>query len=406
LIKKQLKEENFYLKKREALAELRCTTKNIGEETMKPNPQIVDTKEIPSVKIQLIPRDEIPSLTHIEIGGKTHHLGVLKDFRKHPRLASFLPEQARLSISWTSLKPGEVLSVHEHPTASMIIVCEGEGEIIGDCNQSLKAGDIAAIPPNNKHGFIGRGKKGFWGLSIQFEGLGLYEDREAPRVQFLKCPPKDFDYFLQQQEIYKNSYRQSDLLKLLETPFIQDPLVQDRLLEVLNSWANWFQRIIFARAAMGGKLKFQESAEDHIREEIGHNKNLLMARNNKPIQIWDPILEAAASWFYEQMLSGTDEECTVLVHFVLEASGEIFHTEAAKIFPHIEHFQEHGIDDNKHFEMGCSLLKQTIGLDFNNFEKILQQGWRMMEILCNRMAYIAKYGTEIKQDEDITEKAA
>ena len=343
-------------------------------------------------KVHIVPRDEIPSLNTIEIKGKTHNLGILKDLRKHSVLADFIPEVGRLSLSWVNLKPDETLNPHEHPTSSMIIVCEGEGEIIGDHTQPLKTGDIAAIPPSSKHGFIGRGKTGFWGLSVQFEGLGLYENREAPRVEFAG----GFDILIQDQHHYESLYKRFVLLKFLKSPHVQEPEVQERLLEILNYWANWFQRIIFARAAVGHKSSFQDIAEDHIREEVGHNKNLLAARGNKPINIWDPVLESGASWFYEKMLSGTDAERTILIHFVLEGSGEIFHREAAKVFPHIDHFRAHGEDDDEHFEMGCRLLRETPNLDFNALRDTLRQGWSMMEMICNRMAHVSIHGTKDK----------
>jgi len=357
----------------------------------------------PPTTVGIISRKDVPSLHHINIKGKKHNLGVLKDLRKHDYLASFIPDHARLSISWVGLKPDEVLNPHQHPTASMIIVCEGEGEIMGDCNQSLKAGDIAAIPPHNKHGFIGRGKKGFWGLSIQFEGLGLYEDRKAPRVQFaapngqfverrVADSQKDYELLLKDQHHYEKLYKRSSLLKLLKSSAIQDYQVQERLLEVLNYWGDWFQRILFTRAAQGHKSNFQDVAEDHLREEVGHNKNLLMARGNKPVQLWDPLLEGCAAWFYEQMACASYAERTVLVHFVLEGSGDIFHNEAAKIFTNNEHFKHHSAVEEDHFAMGCHLLKSVSPQTLKSLRRTLRQGWQMMTILCNRMAYIAKRG--------------
>lgn len=136
-------------------------------------------------KMQVISRTSIPVISSIEIDGVLHNLGKLFDFRKHPDLLSFIPENARPSFAWTSLEAHEELAAHEHPTSSMIIVCEGQGEVFGDCNQKIQAGDVIIIPPYHQHGFRGGGKEGgLWCLSIQFEGLGLYENTEAPRVAF------------------------------------------------------------------------------------------------------------------------------------------------------------------------------------------------------------------------------
>lgn len=137
-------------------------------------------------QVKVITRSSIPSIGSVIIDNISHNLGQVLDFRKHPDLAAFMPETVRPSFAWARLKPNEELAEHEHPTPSMIIVCEGEGEVFGDCNQHISAGDIVIVPPHHKHGFLGRGNNGLWVLSVQFEGLAFYEDIKNPRVQFSK----------------------------------------------------------------------------------------------------------------------------------------------------------------------------------------------------------------------------
>lgn len=132
----------------------------------------------------IIKRNDIPSITSIMVDNEKHELGILKDFKKHPLLSQYLPENTRLSLSWVRLKKGETLAIHQHPTTSMIIVTEGQVTTLGNDNKSAEAGDVILIPPNVLHGFIGAGQDGLWGLSLQFEGTGLYEDESNPRVTF------------------------------------------------------------------------------------------------------------------------------------------------------------------------------------------------------------------------------
>lgn len=134
----------------------------------------------------VVSRKDIPAISSIMVNGELYDLGLLKDLRKHSKLANFLPDTARVSISWTRLLKNEVLAIHQHPTLSIIIITEGKGRTMGDCHENVQAGDIIVVPVNAKHGFVGEGKKGFWALSLQFEGLGLYEDTSNPRVNFLK----------------------------------------------------------------------------------------------------------------------------------------------------------------------------------------------------------------------------
>src|SRR5262249_33250943 len=158
----------------------------------------------------------------------------------------FIPETGRFSVSWTRLKKNEELSPHRHPTSSMIIICEGEGQMLGDLTGPLQAGDIALIPPNSAHGFIGKGKEGFWALSIQFEGLGLYENPSQARTKF-ESQSKFQETFAQleaDQKQYEQRFLKNPLMTLIQSNLIKKKEVQTRLLEVLNYWSDWFQKIL------------------------------------------------------------------------------------------------------------------------------------------------------------------
>lgn len=339
-----------------------------------------------SIKMQVVPREVIPSLKSVVIDGKAHNLGLLLDFRKHPSLSAFIPDQARLSMSWVNLKPGEVLEIHRHPTASMIIVCEGEGNVVGDCQQHLHAGDITIVPPNHYHGFIGGGEKGFWALSIQFEGLGLYEDNHAPRVEFGVKEKGNIDQILHEQKIFEAKFEKNPLMMLAKSSKIKDPVIKERLLEALNYWSDWFQKIITARMAMGGKSDYFDAAEQHLQEEIGHNKILYEIRKNKPVSFWDPLLDSGASWFHHQMISGTDEEKTILIHLVLEGASTQFHTAAKNGFLEYDFFNMHSTLDEDHFGMGLRLLENTKNIDIPHLLTVLHHGWSVFNVIAAQMA--------------------
>lgn len=356
-------------------------------------------------KMQVVSRSKIPAISSIMIDNIPHNLGLLLDFRKHPELASFIPENARPSFSWTHLNPNEELATHEHPTSSMIIICEGEGEVFGDYEGKIISGDIVIVPPYHKHGFIGQGKNGFWALSIQFEGSGLYEDVEKPRVNFIKQEQNshlnDFSILLNDQEKFIKKFKAHPLIQLIHSTSTEDIETRERLLEALNIWGNWFQRIIYLRAACGAPSLYQNLAEQHILEEVGHNTSILDSRENKSISLHDPILEATASWFFEKMLSSTPQEKTVLVHFVLEGAGDIFHTEALHLFGNMSHFTTHVELDEDHFEMGCRVLETSGDYDIERLRTVLSQGWEMFNLLLSRMAHFAQNG-HIQKDTDST----
>jgi quercetin dioxygenase-like cupin family protein len=343
-------------------------------------------------KVKIISRNTIPALKSVEVDSNTHNLGLLLDFRKHKDLASFIPEQGRLSLSWVRLKKGETLDVHAHPTASMIIITEGEGTTMGDAEQSIKSGDIVMVPPYAKHGFKGKGEEGFWALSMQFEGLGLYEDPQKARVRFIKDGALSDPISLLEKDQVKHEerFRKGAIMKLISSEAAHHQDVKDRLLEALNFWSDWFQRILAARVAAGNPKGYQELAEQHFAEEAGHNRALLNLRHNMPVSFWEPILDATSSWFYQKVLSGTPEERTILMHCVLESASCIFHSEAQSLFPEATHFSLHSELDQEHSKEGFEILRKNPVHDIEHLREILWEGWRMAEYLTGSMARYAK----------------
>lgn len=134
-------------------------------------------------EVELVPRADVPAIYEIEENGVKHTLGEHRDFSRHPALRAFIPEKARLAISWAKLSAGQQLDPHLHPIRSMIVICSGSGTLLGDRTGPLVEGDIVAVGPGCLHGFIG-GPNGMHVLSIQFEERGLYEDVDNALVAF------------------------------------------------------------------------------------------------------------------------------------------------------------------------------------------------------------------------------
>lgn len=135
-------------------------------------------------KIVIIPRIDIRCVTEVVEDGELHSLGEQRDFRRHPLLDQFLSDEGRLGMAWVRLGPGQILAPHRHPTRSLILVCRGQGVLLDNGESPLHAGDAVLVPPDYLHGFRGLEPDGVEGLSVQFEGLGLYEDLENARVKF------------------------------------------------------------------------------------------------------------------------------------------------------------------------------------------------------------------------------
>ena len=338
--------------------------------------------------MQIIARNDLASINEAIVDGQVHDLGVVKIFAQHPELAQFIPASSNLAISWVRLEGGQVLPVHKHPEPSLILVCEGSGRTMGSAHRDVSAGDIVLVPSDTWHGFEGT-HNGFWALSIQFNGKALYENADEPNVVFTPAEASPADQLLEANKKYVEEFRTSNLLRLIDDPSLADHDVRERLLDCQQTWSDVFQDLLHLRVAMTMDPEHKHVALDHLVEELGHNNNLRNQRQSRHSPVTDPAFLSAMDWFREQMLSRSDTVRTLLMHVVLEGSGEIWHREAARAFPELPHFQEHGDDDGGHVAMGLDLLNRASRAEVDELSEALGEGWKMITLLCDRIAFIA-----------------
>ena len=96
--------------------------------------------------VELVRRDDVPSMRTIVVDGVEHWLGHVKDFTKNTNLAEFLPKDNRISMAWVRLEAGEELTPHVHPVPSMILIVEGSAGTTGDKHAVMNAGDALLVP--------------------------------------------------------------------------------------------------------------------------------------------------------------------------------------------------------------------------------------------------------------------
>lgn len=347
-----------------------------------------------------VTRDSIPAIHSVKIGEEIHNLGVLKDFRSHFDLKNVLPEISRPSFSWVHLKDKEVLNPHIHPIASMIIVCKGEVMSLGDVVVNLKEGDIFFIPPNTVHGFKGL-NQGFWGLSIQFEKRGLYEDIDNPLVNFTKkkeeyCEAnkknKSFTTLLDRNQLFSKKFAANPLFIFLNDKQNQTEKIREKFLCFFQVWSNSFQRMVLLRSALCYNADHQKIADQHLVEEFGHNSDFISKDSLK-----DPILQAVSDWFPWKMISLNEEEKTVLVHLVIEASATIFYENIpsfiAKSSSCDKHFSVHQKLDEAHENLGNSLLERLDAQTYDRLFLVQKEGWEMIGQVFERIYVLLKQGS-------------
>lgn len=345
--------------------------------------------------VELVRRGDVPSVRTVVVKGVEHWLGHVKDFTKHEGLAEFLPKDNRISMAWVRLEAGEQLDEHVHPVDSMILMCEGSARTTGDVQDVMHAGDALLVPPGKRHGFIGQGPSGFWGLSLQFDSRGLYEDLQDPWASFSLEEDDDSSVkrTVVERLIHKNQeleerFDKHRLFALVHKGLLDNPEARRRFLDCFQVWSNQFQRMVLARVVTLRDPAFEAIAWNHLIEELGHNRDL--AKNRVDLQpVFDPILEATTSWFPSVVASISDAEKLVLIHLVVEASATYFYKHiqpAMSASGTVAHFDAHKVEDGRHAQMGHDFLREYPIEDGERLFEIQARGWAMLNAVMGRIA--------------------
>lgn len=204
---------------------------------------------------------------------------------------------------------------------------------------------------------------------------------------------KTLQALLEKNRRHAHRYKtKSLLLKLITNKKVSQRKTRQKLLDSVQVFSDYFQRVVLLRSALCSSLPAAPIAHTHLQEEFGHN--LALSKDRKFRQkTWDPILEATSSWFCWKMFVLSEEEKTLLVHLVLESSANIFFHEAHKVmskYKETDYFEIHSDVDEKHEKMGISLLKNLAPQEYHRLSELLSQGWDMINAACDRIAELSK----------------
>lgn len=202
----------------------------------------------------------------------------------------------------------------------------------------------------------------------------------------------DLRFLLNKNLEYSNTFKQSSLMSLIVDESMQKPECRRRLLDCIQVFSNYFQKTVMLRLVLNDNSSHIKIAQTHLAEEFGHDISLMHDRNDRE-PIWDPILEASSAWFSWKMLTLDNYEKTILVHQVLEESANIFFVKANQVmlrYNETEYFKIHAEIDDEHAAMGISLLKDLTSAQYLNLAIIQQQGWDVLNVVCNRIAELTR----------------
>lgn len=335
----------------------------------------------------VVRRSDLRAVNSILENGKEVDLGELRDFRKHPEIASFLPNVVNPSMAWTKLAQAQRLEVHKHPTKSMVVVAEGRGYLTGDVETTLEAGDVVCIYPGANHGFVA-GDSDLHCLSLQFEGSGLYENENTPRVQFTESV---YDEFVALNEKYCERFR---------TLVIEDVNVvmsnarcQEAFWSQLKRWSTTFQHLLFVR-------QISTSVDDplydlfrgHLREEFDHDQMV-----DAPPAPWDSVLDACAAWFERTIANSPPVEKLIIVNLALEGAGDVFSTELRGHFERLgDYIETHHDHDEDHANLGQEHLQAHVEYNYEMARSTLTQAWEVFFLMFERIIELSKQSYDIE----------
>src|SRR5262249_16227496 len=140
---------------------------------------------------------------------------------------------------------------------------------------------------------------------------------------------------------------------------ITDPERRRQFMHCVQVWSGYYQKALMARTAFTENPKYASIFRRHLNEEYGHDTALTLDLGPAAGTVWDPVLDATASWFLVKMLTLDNLEKLVLVHLVLETAGSTFHKVAATAmarFGETNYFFQHGEVDDEHAGFAIDML--------------------------------------------------
>ncbi|MEV6646570.1 hypothetical protein [Amycolatopsis sp. NPDC051371] len=203
---------------------------------------------------------------------------------------------------------------------------------------------------------------------------------------------QDVERVARHNEQRQREYEASDLIRLLTDASTTDD-TKKAVLTYLQPWSNAFQRMISARVTFESDPELRALALEHQEEEIGHDKILARSRADDRQLVWDPVIEAGASWFVDQFGILPGVQRAVLAHLALEAGSLVFSQAGTRAFPQDEYFDLHDEADVEHLEMGYELLRRREDWTVDAVVDVLDRAWQVIGVVSDRIAECARRDT-------------
>lgn len=199
---------------------------------------------------------------------------------------------------------------------------------------------------------------------------------------------QDVERIARYNEQRQQEYESSELVRLLTDENTADE-TKKAVLAYLQLWSNAFQRMISARVTFETDSDLRALALKHQQEEIGHDAILARSRADDHRVVWDPVIEACASWFVDQFAVLPSVQRAVLAHLALEAGSLVVSRAGTRAFPDDPYFELHDEADAEHLEMGYQVLRERTDWTVDDVITVLDHAWQVITVASDRIAECA-----------------
>lgn len=195
------------------------------------------------------------------------------------------------------------------------------------------------------------------------------------------------DTLLQRNEQYYEKFKTRPFFALIKSDMLNtDEKKRDTFFSLVQLFSDYFQTMIQSRQANCRDPKFYDTFLTHFMEELGHDE-LLRQRKNKS-QTWDPVIAAVCTWFIHQMQVLDNIEKAVVMHLVLEKTGDYYHTvgnNALSQHMQSEYYAVHAEHDEDHSAMIMDLLPGYPDFVYDRLAQLIDESWQMMYTMVDRV---------------------
>lgn len=200
---------------------------------------------------------------------------------------------------------------------------------------------------------------------------------------------QDVERIAAYNELRQQEYESSRLIRLL----LDENTTEETKKVVpvyLQPWSNAFQRMISARVTFETDPELRALALEHQLEELGHDAILASSHADGDLTVWDPVIEAGASWFVDSFATLPGVHRAALAHLALEAGSLVFSRAGTRAFPDSPYFALHDEADAEHLEMGYRILRQRTDWTVDGLITVLDRAWQVITVVSDRIAECAR----------------